>query len=129
MLAIDTNIIVRFLTRDDERQAARSLNIIEGNRIWISKTVLLETYWVLKSRYGFSAVQAVNGLKAMSAHRNAYLEHAEGVHKALALFDQGIDFADALHLASAAGASQFSTFDQKLVRRSQKAGLVTVVSA
>lgn len=129
MIAIDTNMVVRFLTRDDKRQAARSHSIIDSNRIWISKTVQLETYWVLKSRYGFSAAQAVNGLKAISTHRNVYLEHSEGVNKALVLFDQGIDFADALHLVSASGASQFSTFDQKLVPRSQKAGLVTVVNA
>jgi len=54
MVAVDTNILVRFLVRDDVKQAARAASLIRDDKIWISKTVLLETEWVLGSLYGFS---------------------------------------------------------------------------
>jgi len=53
MIAVDTNVLVRFLVRDDAKQAARAAALIQANEIWVCKTVLLETEWVLRSLYGF----------------------------------------------------------------------------
>jgi len=61
MIAVDTNVVVRFLVRDDPKQAARAAELIRDNQIWISKTVLLETEWVLRSLYRFSP-QSLAGL-------------------------------------------------------------------
>ncbi|MFX8316487.1 PIN domain-containing protein, partial [Acinetobacter baumannii] len=55
MRAIDTNVIVRFLTADDATQAAVARRAIEAGDIFIPTTVLLETEWVLRSGYGFSS--------------------------------------------------------------------------
>lgn len=43
MIVVDTNVLIRFLVRDDVKQAARAASLIKGNEIWISKTVLLES--------------------------------------------------------------------------------------
>jgi predicted nucleic-acid-binding protein len=68
MIAVDTNVVVRLLTKDDLKQtAAESLFAVEP--IWIAKTVLLETIWVLRSLYGFDegatrgALELLLGLK------------------------------------------------------------------
>jgi predicted nucleic-acid-binding protein len=53
MIAVDTNVLVRFLVRDDAEQASRADSLIRSEEIWISKTVLLETEWVLRSLYAF----------------------------------------------------------------------------
>jgi predicted nucleic-acid-binding protein len=49
LLAVDTNVIVRLLTQDDRKQAAAAAAIFATEDVWIAKTVLLETAWVLKS--------------------------------------------------------------------------------
>ena len=51
MIAVDTNVLVRFLVRDDAKQAGRAASLIRANAVWISKTVLLETECVLRSLY------------------------------------------------------------------------------
>ncbi len=50
MLAIDTNVIVRYLVADDREQARRARELIDGGRVFIATTVLLETEWVLRRR-------------------------------------------------------------------------------
>ena len=56
MLAVDTNVLVRFLARDDTGQTARADHLLRVNRIWIPKTVLLETEWVLRNSYAFDRI-------------------------------------------------------------------------
>jgi predicted nucleic-acid-binding protein len=49
MLAVDTNVVVRYLTADDPEQFARAVAVVEGAETFVSLTVLLETEWVLRS--------------------------------------------------------------------------------
>ncbi len=51
MLAVDTNVLVRLVTRDDPDQARRAFALFKRERLWIGKTVLLETEWVLRYSY------------------------------------------------------------------------------
>ena len=53
MVAVDTNVLVRLLTGDDSRQETAARSLFAREPIWIAKTVLLETGWVLRSLYGF----------------------------------------------------------------------------
>ena len=53
MIAVDTNVLVRLLTGDEPKQAAAARRLFASQPIWIAKTVLLETGWVLRSLYGF----------------------------------------------------------------------------
>jgi len=55
VLAIDTNLIVHYLTGDDPAQASRAGRIIEGQSVFVPLTVTLEVEWVLRSGYGFHA--------------------------------------------------------------------------
>jgi predicted nucleic-acid-binding protein len=100
MVAVDTNVLVRFLVRDDAKQAARAASLMRGNEIWISKTVLLETEWVLRSLYVFSTPSLVLALRALAGLQNVLLEDELAVARALDWFGDGMDLADALHLAS-----------------------------
>ena len=117
MVAVDTNVLVRFLVRDDRRQAERAAALIRGTSIWISKTVLLETEWVLRSLYGFPDEARAEALQAMAGLETVYLEDELAVAKALAWFQEGLEFADALHLASVGSSERFATFDRKLAKQ------------
>ena len=128
MIAVDTNVVVRFLVRDDAKQAARAAELIRSNEIWISKTVLLETEWVLRSLYRFSPQSLAGALRALAGLERVFLEDEMAVAKALEWFQQGLDFADALHLASADNARQFATFDGKLARQARRMTTLKAVS-
>jgi predicted nucleic-acid-binding protein len=117
MVGVDTNVLVRFLVRDDANQAARAASLIRANDIWVSKTVLLETEWVLRSLYGFPPGSLAEALQALAGLPTIFLEDEPAVAKALGWFKEGLDFADALHLASAHSAGRFATFDRKLAKQ------------
>jgi len=117
MIAVDTNVLVRFLVRDDAGQAARAASLIRKEEIWISKTVLLETDWVLRSLYGYSPESVGEALRRLAGLGTVLLEDELAVAKALDWAGEGLDFADALHLASAGDAKLFATFDRKLAKQ------------
>jgi predicted nucleic-acid-binding protein len=54
MLAIDTNIIVRYLTRDDQKQAGQARALVDREDVFVCTTVLLEAAWVRQATYGYS---------------------------------------------------------------------------
>lgn len=116
MRAIDTNIIVRFLTGDDPRQAQKSRRLIGEGEIFVATSVLLECEWVLRSAYSFSVDRIVEVLRAFCGLPGITLEDAPLVAQALDWTRQGMDFADALHLTRAQGCSAFMTFNRKLAK-------------
>jgi predicted nucleic-acid-binding protein len=128
MIAVDTNVLVRFLVRDNPRQAARAAALVRANEIWVSKTVLLETEWVLRSLYGFSPESLAGALRALAGLPTMFLEDEVAVAKALDWFKEGLDFADALHLASAGNAKEFATFDRKLARQARRTTALETIS-
>ena len=121
MIAIDTNILVRLLTRDDRVQAKRAVALFEREEIYVAKTVLLETEWVLRYCYKLNRPVILNALKSALGLSQVTVEDSPSVAEALALFESGMDFADALHLASSSAAAQFATFDERLKRHADKA--------
>jgi predicted nucleic-acid-binding protein len=128
MIAVDTNVLVRFLVRDDAKQAARAAALIQANEIWVCKTVLLETEWVLRSLYGFSPESLAGALRSLAGLRTVFLEDELAVAKALDWLQEGLDFADALHLASAGNARRFATFDRKLARQARSTTTLETIS-
>jgi len=66
MLAIDTNLIVRYLTGDHPRQSAKARALIDGNDVLVCTTVLLEAEWVLRSVYGYAPVPLAKALAAFA---------------------------------------------------------------
>lgn len=126
MLAIDTNLIVRYLVGDDPAQAARARRLIDNNDVFVCTTVLLETEWVLRSVYGFSNAQCARGLSGFAGLPRVRLEDAAVAATALGWMRQGLDFADGLHLAAAAGCEAFISLDQDFAKVANAVGGVKV---
>jgi predicted nucleic-acid-binding protein len=112
MIALDTNILIRILTRDDADQSQRAATFVRRqDRVFILKTVLLETEWMLRSSYGFDREAITVGLRSLVGTANFQIEDEKSVLEALSWYEQGMDFADALHLASVSSETEFATFD------------------
>ena len=119
MIAIDTNIVVRFLTRDDAAQFEQAAGLFSETDLFIPESVLLETEWVLRFAYGFSPPDVVRGLRKLLGLKNVHVEDAGKMARALDWHEQGLDFADALHLAGSDTLSALITFDSKFVQRAK----------
>ena len=117
MTAIDTNIVVRFVTRDDPDQFARARALLASTVCYVPDTVVLETGWVLESIYGFSRDEVVRGLTAFLGLDNVWVQDAERLQQALGWYVEGMDFADALHLAHCDHLERLKTFDQRFIKR------------
>ena len=126
MLAVDTNVVVRFLLNDDQAQANIARRLVEGHDIRVPSTVLLETEWVLRSAARLRPDRIHRLLTDFIRLPRVTVEARERATQALDWFEQGMDFADAMHLASAADCDAFATFDRKLaaVAKKAKAGKV-----
>jgi predicted nucleic-acid-binding protein len=127
MIALDTNIIVRILTADDRSQAKRAVALMEKNEVYISKTVFLETEWVLRHAYGIDADTILSGFQKLLGLPHVAIEDSWAVFQALSWHKEGLDFADALHLASSLKTSGFASFDKNLAKKSNKIGELQVI--
>ena len=126
MIAVDTNVVVRLLTGDDAKQSAAAKSLFEAGPIWIAKTALLETCWVLGSIYGFDQDEIRDALNMLLGLGNVHVEDATAVASALALTAYGIEFADAIHLFSKPPGTGFVSFDKSFVRGARRAGATEV---
>ena len=126
MLAIDTNLVVRYLTGDDPEQAAQARALIDANQIFVPTTVLLETEWVLRSVFDYAAPLIARQLRAFAGLPTITNEDAILASQALDWMEGGMDFADALHLGKASGCAAFVSFDRRLVRAANALNAVPV---
>jgi predicted nucleic-acid-binding protein len=124
--AIDTNIIVRFLTADHRGQARSARAVIEAGDIFIPTTVLLESEWVLRSGYGFAADRIAQSLQGLAGLPGVTVEEPPVLAQALHWMREGMDFADAIHLAKSGGCTAFLTFDRKLAKLAEDRSPVPV---
>jgi len=122
MIAVDTNILVRLLVGDDEKQTGAASALLAAEQFWVAKTVLLETSWVLRKTYGFDEKAARQALSGLLGLDQVVVEDQAGVVAAFVLASEGVDFADALHLSSRPPGAPFMTFDRALVSRAKRAG-------
>lgn len=129
MIAIDTNLIVRYLTGDHPEQAARARVLVDGQAVFVAVTVMLEVEWVLRSAYGYRPADISKALRAFGGLPTVTVEDAEVVAEALDHAEQGMDFADALHLGKSADCEGFATFDRKFVKAAHAAGYAKVREA
>ncbi|HEX3917217.1 MAG TPA: type II toxin-antitoxin system VapC family toxin [Caulobacteraceae bacterium] len=125
MLALDTNVLVRFLTRDDPVQSPRARDLLRDNDTWAGVTVLLETEWVLRSVYRYAAPEFLAAIRALGGLARLEIEEVTAVLRALGWHEQGMDFADALHAALGNHCEAFATFDKACIEAAAQVGLAT----
>jgi predicted nucleic acid-binding protein len=94
----------------------------------VSTSVLLETEWVLRSGYGFATGPLVRALRDFAGLPGVTLEDPQLAARALDWADQGLDFADALHLGAAQACTAFMSFDRKLARATARLTDVEVMA-
>ena len=116
MIAVDTNVVVRLILRDDAQQVQVVRDLMERDTLFVSLTVLLETGWVLESRCRMPRETVANALAGIVLLEGIHVPRAELVQKLLARYGSGADLGDMIHLASAAKLDGFATFDRRLAR-------------
>jgi len=119
MRAVDTNVLVRLLVRDDPSQVEAGERFVAAGA-WVSQVVLVETLWVLESVYEVDARGRARAVEMLLGHRELTLQEPEVVARALAAFrrDPSLGFSDCLVVEGArkAGHGPVGTFDRRLAR-------------
>jgi predicted nucleic-acid-binding protein len=119
MLAVDTNVLVRLVARDDADQVSAAEQFVSKGA-WISHLVLAETLWVLDSVYGLSREQIATAVEMLLNHRDLTLQDAEVVTSALDHYRtrSAVDFSDCLvlEIARKAGHLPVATLDRNFAK-------------
>ncbi len=129
MRAVDTNVLVRLLVNDEPAQAEAAQSAMAAEDVFVPKTVVIELEWVLRSAYDRSRAEIAISIEGLLAAAGVLVEDPSAVKQAVAWFRDGLDFADALHLASSGHADAFVTFDAALRRRAGAIGVNPTIVA
>ena len=124
MIALDTNVLVRYLAQDDARQAALATRLIEktlnpSNRGFVSLVTLIETVWVMESRYSADTPTVAGILDDLVQAASLQVQDAQAVRAASRRYAQGgVDLDDRLIVSLAADRkAEVVTFDAKAAKR------------
>ena len=119
MRAVDTNVLVRLITRDDARQTSAAESFIR-NGAWVSMLALAEAVWVLGTVYDLTAREQAAAIEMLLNHRDLVMQDGETLAAALELFrtKPSLGFSDCLMLevARKAGHLPLGTFDRNLAK-------------
>lgn len=119
MRAIDTNVVVRLITRDDARQVTAAESVVKEGA-WLSVVALAETTWVLASVYEFSQRQLLAAVEMLLDHQHIVVQEPAVVERAVDLFRSRprLTFSDCLlmEMARQSGSLPLATFDRDLAR-------------
>jgi predicted nucleic-acid-binding protein len=129
-IAVDTNVLVRYLTWDDEAEAVAAAQAIESaETIVISTIVLCELVWVLRRAYRYAGAEIMDSVRRLVASRNVEVERA-AAETGLAIMARGGDFADGVvrYKTARAGCRSLVTFDRDFARLLGPAGVVLLAS-
>jgi predicted nucleic-acid-binding protein len=126
MLAIDTNVVVRCLVDEDPEQCRRARSLVSSGTVFLSTTVLLEREWVLRGVFDLQRTEVLTALRKFFGLPTVVLEDGDAALRACAWAERGMDFADALHLASSANCEAFISFDKALAKAATKVGAIDV---
>jgi predicted nucleic-acid-binding protein len=129
MIGLDTNLLARLLLRDDAAQHARVRALLQTEQVFTAPvTVLLELVWVLEAN-DCTPAEIERGMQLLLGLRNFKPPGADAVRTAMRAYAQGVDFADALHLAMNAGDDAFMSLDKAFARKAATLGLTPRVVA
>ncbi len=131
MNALDTNVLARFFINDeDDSEAAKQRPAAIAAlscTVFVPVSVILEFEWVMRGFYELARKDILRVFESLCGLENVQVEDRGIVLTALNAYQQGLDFADALHLARADFCSTFLSFDQRLKKRANAAGLSPAV--
>ena len=123
MIALDTNVLVRYLVNDDVEQAEAARALLEGLTTeepgFVCREVLVELVWVLQRAYGFARDRIAMVLEELAASEGLVVEAADDMIRAASHYRRGkADFSDSMIVAAAGRASAYPlyTFDRKAAR-------------
>ena len=114
MKAVDTNIIVRYVTQDDPSQSPIAEHFLLTNECFISDTVLLETAWVLRSSYRMRRKDLAATLRDILRLPSVCVADRDLVEWAIHRFEAGADFADLMHILGGRDTDGFVSFETNL---------------
>jgi predicted nucleic-acid-binding protein len=121
MIVLDTNLLLRYLLNDDVPQAKRVARLLETSpQITVTPTIILELVWVLECS-DCSRAEIVLGLRHVLGLPGMRLPNEAALYRAVQWFEQGLDFADALHLSLSPATATLLTFDKDFVSRVKRA--------
>ena len=119
MRAVDTNLLVRLLARDDAKQVAAAEAFV-AKGAWVSHLVLAETVWVLDAVFGLEAGQIATAVDMLLRHMHLTIQDTEVVAAALAHYRDRpkVGFSDCLilEIAKKAGHVPVGTFDREMAK-------------
>ena len=128
MIAVDTNIVVRLLTGDDQNQYEQSFTLFSSNDVFIPISVVLETEWVLRYAYSFDAQSVCSAFTKLLGLANVQTENPNVIAQAIEWHILGMDFADALHLALCQQQEALFSFDAKFAQKAKALGNCPVIN-
>jgi len=114
---------------DDPAQADAAQRAMASEPVFVPKTVVLELEWVLRSVYELSPPTIATAIEGLLSAADVSVEDATAIRRAVGWFKDGLDLADALHLASSSHADAFVTFDAAMRRRASAIGVRPRVAA
>lgn len=118
MTAIDTNVVIRFVTRDNEDQFEAAQALLHRADCYLPITVVLESVWVLENVYQYPPADVAWGMRQVAGLPNVQVGRVQAVETALTRYEAGFDFADALHLALVPPeVDRFATFDAAFIQQ------------
>ena len=115
MIAFDTNLLIRIAVNDDLKQAELAERLLDSSEVFVPRTVLLETEWVLRSVYKKPRTEIAQYFENALMTKNFVMENSIEVSYALEWYKLGADFADAMHLCIC-GESVLHTFDAEFCK-------------
>ena len=114
MKAVDTNILARYITQDDPREAELAEQALMDG-VFVSLTVLLETAWLLRSRYGFTRIEVGDAIDVILSLASVDVADSDLIRWSLDRSLAGADIADMLHIVAARHRDAFVTLDRGVV--------------
>jgi predicted nucleic-acid-binding protein len=111
--AVDTNVLARFYLRDDATQGRIAADVLSAGDVFVPKTVVLELEWVLRYVADQLEDKVIECLAHLIALPGVIVEDRDEIETALDHCRNGIDFADALHLAASKACTELLTFDDR----------------
>jgi predicted nucleic-acid-binding protein len=123
VLSVDCTVLVRLIANDDPKEGKRAAALFATDEIFVATSVLLETALVLQHGYRLERAALTKSLRCVLGLPNVVTQNPIEINRALLMVEDGMEFSDAVHIASSSSAAGFRTFDADLIRQAKAAGV------